>query len=179
MVKIVEQHIKSIVDASLGNLFFMNYREEDLKTKNNYPMLIAMVETGGVNDYDSVDVRPTRLYDVEMTILEPIPRKGFMDGPNGKRIPESDLEFSLRMSERREEMVGILEQIIYYLVDERFPFKYVMFSNIQYNSVFFEDTDLNVFGKSVTFTLQRNFTKQLCCFDFDEDAIKLVNPKKC
>lgn len=179
MKQIIESNIKSIIENSKDALFFHNARNEELKGVNNFPLVTTIVESSGINNYEGIENKAIKLYDVEMMIIEPFPKTKQFIQVGGKGVPESDLSFALRMSERREEMTGILEQIIYYLTDESYPFKYTMFSNIQFNNVYFEDLPLNVFGKTAIFTLQKNFKKQFCCVDFNEDAIKLISPNKC
>jgi len=175
---LIEKSIEAIINCSEQKIFFLNERNSIIKRGDHYPAILVFTESSSIQDYDSSDNRPTRIIDVEMSIVEKVPRKDFVTCVNtNQRIPESDSDFAIRLTKRREEIVSIFEQIIYYLTSEDFPFMYDLVDVITYSNIFQDQNDYNLFGKSVTFSVRKPFKLKKCCVDFDENCIRNIDPK--
>jgi len=169
----VEKHIQHIVESAKGNLYFLNNKVGHMPTDQRFPVIIAFAQTSAIIDYEGVDKKAQRVFDVSLLMLEKEPKPEVTDA--GK---EPSFEYHNRLATRREEMILIFEQIIYYLNRDQFRFRYEIVSDVDYNPIPVEENQFGLWGMQCTFQVASRFTRFHCCIDFDEDKIKTFDKSK-
>lgn len=174
----IERHIEFIVDASLDNLYYVSTRTGHLPSDQRFPVIIAYAQSATVQGYSSVEEKAARICNVTMLMLEKELQPETIPNANGKGFTrESELAYQTRLKARREEMILVFEQIINYLTNEDFPFKYEVVSDIDYAPVEIDENAFGLYGEQCTFSVSGPFVREHCCVDFDEAKIKTYNAK--
>lgn len=173
----IERHIEFIVGASLSNLYYMSTRTGHLPSNQRFPVIIAYAQSASIQGYSSVDEKAARVCNVTMLMLEKQLTPETIPNGTGGFTRESELDYQNRLKNRREEMILVFEQIIDYLTNEDFPFKYEVVSDIDYAPVEIDENAYGLYGQQCSFSVIGAFVRGHCCVDFDEAQIKTYNPK--
>lgn len=176
--KTVERHIQHIINCSNDNLYFLNVAVEDIPSDHPKPIVLCQVETGGIADVNVNGKQRSRIYNVMLQILVPVPKRVFVGVENSKKKRnETAGEFSIRLNDMRENFVDCFEDIIGILVSVAFPFRYELFGDVDYYNVDPEDNSFGLFGKEMRFTVKKPWNKRPSIFSFDTEKIKQF--KRC
>ncbi len=173
----IEQHIEFIVGSSLDNLFYLSTRTGHMPSTQRFPIILAYAQSSSIQGYNDIDEKAARISNVTMVMLEKQLQPELVDNGSGGKTRESELDYQNRLKNRREEMIVVFEQIIKYLTDEEYPFKYEVVSDIDYSPVEIDENPFGLYGEQVTFSVSGPFVRGHCCVDFDEAKIKTYNPK--
>lgn len=173
----IERHIEFIVGTALDNLFYVSTRTGHLSNDQRFPIVIAYAQSASIQGYSDVDEKTARISNVTVLMLEKVLKPELVDDGKGGKTRESELEYQNRIKKRREEMILVFEQIIFYLTDEAYPFKYEIVSDIDYSPVEIDDNAYGLYGEQCSFSVSTPFIREHCCVDFNEAAIKAYNPK--
>jgi len=178
MRKTIEDDIEHIVNASKSNLYYLCTRTGHMPNNQLFPAVIAYSQTSQIIDYEDIESKAARVFDVSVNFLEKKLKPAFVPDGKGGETRESHTEYETRVKLRRKQMIGILEQIIEYLTDDEFPFRYEVLTDIDFTPVEFEEHKFNLFGVQATFSVATGYNKNTCCIDFDEAEIKSYNKNK-
>lgn len=178
MRKTVEDDIEHIVSASKDNLYYLCTRTGHMANDQLFPAIIAYSQTSQIIDFEDVESKAARVFDISINLLEKKTRPAFIDDGKGGQTRETQTEYETRLKVRRKEMIGILEQIIEYLADDEFPFRYEVLTDIDFTPVDVEEQKYGLFGVQATLSVATAYNKNTCCIDFDEAEIKAYNKNK-
>jgi len=178
MRKTIEDDIEHIVESSKDNLYYLCTRTGHMPNDQLFPAVIAYSQTSQIIDYEDVEAKAARVFDVSINFLEKKYKPAFVPDGKGGETRESQTEYETRVKIRRKQMIGILEQIIEYLTDDEFPFRYEVLTDIDFNPVDVDEQKYSLFGVQATFSVATGYNKNICCIDFDEAKIKAYNKNK-
>lgn len=172
----VQDMIGHIVMASKDNLFYICTDTGHMPNNQKFPLVLATAETSSIENWNGIDEKKTRVFDISISILEKTTKPIMVPDGKGGRTRESELDFNLRISARRKQLIGILERIIYYLTKDEFRFRFDVKSDVDF-SIINEENEYGLVGMLTSFTAGVPYKEVPCCVDFDEDQIKTY--KKC
>lgn len=175
----VEKHIEWIVGAAKDNIYYLCTSTGHMSNNQLFPVILADAQTSGVIDYEGIESKAARLFNVSISMLEKKIAPEFVDNGKGGKTRESELSYQNRIKTKREEMILVIEQIIDYLTADNFPFRYEILGDIDYTPVDFESQKYNLFGVQATLSVATNFNRSHCCIEFDENKIKTYNKSTC
>lgn len=157
----IKNDVEEIVNASKGVLNFLNIEDEDISVNQKTPVIIIQVETTGVLAGVDND-RQIRSFDPSIMALDIMPRR---------EIGESDIFYEQKLYKREGELKDLIEQILFFLTEEEFKFKYEFEGDLLFTSLR-EVTDNELFGVEGIFNLRKAYHMNECCFSFDESLLK-------
>ena len=175
----IEKHIEIIVDAADDNLFYICTRTNHMSTNQNFPVIIAYAQTSGLQDWEGIENKTARTFDVTMLMLEHAPKPALVDDGKGGKTRESEESYQKRRASRREEMIDIFEQIIEFLTADEYGFRYEVLTDIIFQPHDEEENTWGLFGEMCSFSVASGYVKRKCCIDFDDGKIKNANKKVC
>lgn len=171
---IVENDIKIIIDASKDNLFYLCTETGHMPSDQQFPIFLCNAETAAIEDWNGIDRKRTRVYDVTMSILEKKSKVATIDNGKGGTTRESELAYNLRLAARRKELVGIFERVVHYLTDSKYRFYYNVVSDMDFDPISNQrlgNQKNGLEGMLCTVSIAAPTKLSPCCVDFDEDAI--------
>lgn len=169
----IEDIIRVIVESSKDNLFYLCTDTGHMPNDQKFPIVLCTAETASIEDWDGIDRKKTRVFDVTTTILEKGNKNQLVaDGKGmGGTTKETVLAYNIRVSKRRKKLIGIMERIIHYLTDSEFGFNFEVVGSVDFSRVD-EQQKYGLVGVLCDFSVSFPCRDNPCCIDFDEAAIK-------